>query len=242
MLERFGAFEAEVYFKCLQYKKGISVEEISNYLNKDADIINGTIDNLCALGMVVKKNEKYFAESSTKLANKIKDVLPGIATLLPLLSAFKSEEEGGFNIRSFSGKEGIKSIHEDILSTLTPLPEGKKFFYQMSSSRDLFEVVPEHQEHFINKRMEADILLYWMAPQKECYWPHAYKPDENFRFAKLFDIEMFPFHIELDVYHDKVAIICLHEGHLNGLVIHDELVAESFLSMSRFLWNNLHTL
>lgn len=232
-------FDSKVYKKCIQLGNVFTISDLYGFF-ADKLAVDEAIAKMSDIGILHSVDGvNYSIDSYEVIACKVQDACSSLISLLPFFCGKTSKSSDAFKVNKFYGKEGIKKIHEDILATLSPLPEGRKEFYQISSSKDLFEVVPEHQYHFIDKRIEAEIQLYWMAPKKDCYWPHTSKPDHNLRFARMFDVEEFPFHIELDVYANKVAIITLHEGRVNGLIIEDNLVAESMRSVCDFLWKNL---
>lgn len=91
----------------------------------------------------------------------------------------------------------------------------------------------------MDRRMAEEIVIYWMAPKTEEHWYYTNRPDEHLRFSKLFDAELLPFDIELNVYGDKTAFIILDEGDLGGMIIENESVANSMRALCRFVWKAL---
>lgn len=116
--------------------------------------------------------------------------------------------------------------------------EPQKELLAISSGEDVFEITPEHQKQFINKRIKERIPIRWIAPDE----PISRKLDETsakeFRKIKFFDSKKYQFHIEIDVYANKIALISLSKEH-GGVIIENKSLAESFRSLFNLLWDSI---
>lgn len=243
ILSRIGLKDPEikVYLTCLENKQGLFVAEIA----KKTGIKRSTI-NLILERLTEKKFVTYHLDGSRKLFSAeppesllfhLEDSLNDLRGLIPLLH-IASGADKKTKIRFFEGKEGVEKIYADILLTLKISRDPKKEQLAISSGEDVFELTPEHQKSFINKRVKERIPLRWIAPEDNISRELDKMSDKEFRKMKFFDSKKYKFHIEIDVYADKVALISLDKER-SGVIIENKSLAESFRSLFNLLWDSI---
>lgn len=234
--------EIKTYLALLANKHGLFVSELAKLTGIKRSTVNLILDRLYASGFVTfhldGARKLFNAEAPEALLFRFENSLSDLRSIIPLLRATSGNDKQT-KIRFFEGKEGVEKIYADTLLTLKMTKGARKELLAISSGEDVFELTPIHQKTFINKRIKEKIPLRWIAPEDAI----ARKLDETsraeFRKMKFFDGKKYQFHIEVDVYADKIALISLSRER-SGVIIENKSLAESFRSLFNLLWDSLH--
>jgi len=243
ILNRIGLKDNEikVYLTCLKNKQGLFVAEIAKETGIKRSTVNLILERLGGKGFVtyhLDGNRKLFsAESPETLLFHLEEPVTDLRGLIPLLH-IASGTDKRTKIRFFEGKEGVEKIYTDTLLTLKINKNPGKELLAISAGEDVFEVMPEHQKKFINKRIKERIPIRWIAPEGKVSRELDETSSKEFRKMKFFDSKKYKFHIEIDVYADKIAIIGLG-GDVGGVIIENKSLAESFRSLFNLLWDSI---
>lgn len=243
ILEKLGLKEHEVkvYFTCLENKQGLFVAQITKLTGIKRSTVNLILDRLTKKGFItfhLDGNRKLFsAESPEALLFQFEDSLNDLRHLIPLLRIATGSDKKT-NIRFFEGKDGVEKILSDVLITLKINRDPQKELLEISSGQDIFDVQPDHQRKFIDKRVRERIPLRWIAPESSLSRGLDKTSKEEFRKIKFFDNKKYRFQIEIDIYADKIALIDLGK-HPSGVIVENKLLADSFRSLFNLLWDHL---
>lgn len=233
--------EMRVYLSCLENKQGLFVSEVAKITGIKRSSVNLILDRLNTKGFVtfhIEGARKLFsAEQPETLLFRMEDSLSDFRTLIPLLRAATGSDKKT-KVRFFEGKEGIEKIFTDILLTMKISKDSKKEICAISSGKDIFEFLPEHQKNFINKRVKERIPIRWIAPDIKISRELEKKSSAEYRKMKFFDAAKYQFNIEIDVYTDKIALISFGDE-LSGVIVENRSFASSFRSLFNLLWDSL---
>lgn len=237
----FKEAEAQVYLLCLQNKQGLFVFEITKQTGIKRSTVNLILDRLSQKGFITYHIEgarkRFTAESPETLLFRFEDSLNDMRALIPLLHAVSGQDKKT-KIRFFEGKSGIEKIHNDILLTLKIAKGLKRENLAIASGENVFELQPEHQKQFIDKRVKARIPLRWIAPASPLTREIDTRSRVEYRKMKFFNAKKYKFNIELDVYGDSVALMVLGNEPA-GVIVENETLAESFRGLFNLLWDSL---
>lgn len=93
-------------------------------------------------------------------------------------------------------------------------------------------------DRWVEKRAKEKIPLRWIARKAEMKHEPYTKTKEYLRQIKLIDEKKYPFHMELAIYGDSIALLSM-EGISAGIIIENERLASSFRSIFNFFWDSL---
>ena len=243
ILNRIGLKDTEikVYLMCLENKQGLFVAEIAKKTAIKRSTVNLILERLCEKGFItyhIDGNRKLFsAESPESLLFHLEDSVNDLRGLIPLLH-IASGGDKKTKIRFFEGKEGVEKIYADTLLTMKINRDPKKEILAISSGEDVYNLIPEHQKQFIDKRIKGRIPIRWIAPEDKISRELDKTSGEEFRKMKFFDSKKYKFNIEIDVYADKIALLSFSKER-NGVIIENKSLAESFRSLFNLLWDSL---
>ena len=233
--------EIEAYFVLLENKHGLFVSEIARKTAIKRSTVNLILDRLCEKKFVtyhLDGNRKLFsAEPPESLLFNLEETLTDLRGLIPLLH-IASGGDKKTKVRFFEGKEGSEKIHADQILTLKMSRDPNKELLAVAAGEDVFQLEPQHQKSFINKRVRERIPIRWIAPDDKISRKLDETSHKEFRKMKFFDREKYQFHVEIDVYADKVALISLSKES-GGVIIENKALADSFRSLFNLLWNSL---
>ena len=154
-LEKFGLSDNEikVYISCLQLGSS-SVTRIAEKANVYRTLTYEVLKSLLEKGLasyVIKEKKKFFEATKPKQLIHILDEKEKIIEkVLPDLEKIYKIAPKKPAVTLFEGKEGMKAIFEDILTT-------KKDFYALSTVRYLKELFQFYFPHFVERRVKAGI-------------------------------------------------------------------------------------
>jgi sugar-specific transcriptional regulator TrmB len=240
-LNRFGFKENEVrlYMLCLQNSDGLSVAELTKQSGFKRSTVNLMLERLQKHGFITYHLEgsrkRFFAESPQVLVSQFEDSLDELKSLIPLLTMAGGSGDST-KVRFFEGKAGLEKMFADILLAMRINRDPKKEILLISSGKDIFNVLPDHQKQFIDKRVKAKISTRWIAPDSPVVRELSKKPEE-LRQLRYFDPKKYPFKIEIDIYGKNVAFMSLSEQPV-GVIIENSQLAQSFASLFNLIWDS----
>jgi sugar-specific transcriptional regulator TrmB len=223
-LEKFGLNDNEikVYTSCLQIGSS-SVTRISEKAEVYRTLTYEILKSLTEKGLVssvIKDKKKYFeAVSPKQLKELLKEKEKLIDGILPDLTAMqKVVGVKKPTITLYEGKEGIKSVLEDILRT-------GKDFVGYTSVQNLNKLLKYYLSHFIEKRIKQGIkcrIILDRKPLTSVGVRYRIIPQE--------------FTIFCVIYQDKVAMIALIEEEPVAVIIENKIIADNQRIAFELMW------
>ena len=233
--------DVEVYLCLLKSDSPLQVYELAKQTGIKRSTVNLILSRLIDRGYVTyhldETRKVYSAENPAKIAFELEDLTANIKSIIPLLSISKFGDKPS-RVRFFEGKEVVENVYRDIILALS-FADGKKEVSMVASGEDVLETEPAPTEWFLRKRLENDIYLKWIAPESKLV-REKYLLDAkvSLREIKFFDSKKYPFHIQVIIYADCLALISL-KGARSGVIIENELLSSSFKSMFNLFWDSL---
>ena len=242
VLNRLGLKDAEisVYAALLENKQGLFVSEITKAAKIKRSTVNLILDRLTKKGFITYHldgaRKLFSAEQPESILFRFEDSLNDLRGLIPLLR-ITSGSDKKTKVRFFEGREGVEKIFTDILLAMKVSRDPNKEIVAVSSGKDIFKILPDHQKQFMDKRAKERVPLRWIAPESEISRGFD-TGQKDARTMKFFDGKKYQFNIEIDVYGDKIALINL-DKEPNGVIIENRPLATSFKSLFNLLWDSI---
>jgi len=219
--------EAKTYFVSLEL--GLAkVNEISKKSGVIRETTYSIIDSLLRKGLlsyVIKSGIKYFEAADPK---KLKSILQEkeklIDKILPNLEILNKMKTIKPKIGLYEGKEGIKTIMEDILQTK------EKEILIIASNKNLSEILRFYFPNFVKKRIKLGIRIKLLTDKKvltKQLIKYKYLPKE------------FKFKTANYIYANKIVIISLSQKEPIGILIEDKEIADAQKNFFNLLWHLL---
>ena len=233
--------EAVVYLASLEL--GLStIQEIARKSQISRSTTYEVIESLMKKGLMsalTKGKKKYFsAEGPERLMTLInlkerefqkrKKELKAILPELKELTRLSRERP---KIRFYEGKQGIRGIQKDILRTknFASIEE----FVPLDDAYQLFQAHPRDHRHEMGKKIKVPERMIYTSKKGEIL------PPKKGPIETLFiPIEKFPFHTEITIYANKVALVSFGRK-LTGVVLESEDIANTLRCMFDLLWKAL---
>ena len=142
-------------------------------------------------------------------------------------------------VRFFEGKDAIKAIYKDIILTLSVEKGSRKEYLCISCGTDIHTIDPTAQPEFVKKRLKKGIPIRWIAPEKDrkLIWYKTQK--QEMRRMKFINDKKYPFHMEISIYGDSVALWSLEDQKPSIVIFENQLMASSMRSFFNFLWDSI---
>jgi sugar-specific transcriptional regulator TrmB len=233
--------EAVVYLASLEIGSS-TIQEIAGKSQISRSTTYEVIESLMKKGLMsalTKGKKKYFsAEGPEKLMDfidiKEKELEKGkkeLKAILPDLKELTRLPRERPKVRFYEGKQGIRRIQEDILRIkhLGTIEE----FVPLDDAYQLFPAHQRDHRHWMGKRIDVPERMIYTTKKGEIL------PQKRGAIETLFiPIEKFPFHTEITIYADNVALI-LFGRKLAGVVLESEDIANTLRCMFDLLWQGL---
>ena len=160
-LEILGLSEREsrVYYSLLKIGQTTStavVKETGISSSKIYDILERLEQKGLVSYILIKGKKNFLPSSPRKLFNLIKEKEELIEEILPFLQTLYEDKSEEIQAEIYKGKEGMKSIFEDILVT-------KKDWINLGSSGKSEDVLPYYMDNFYKKMQKNNIKLCVLA-------------------------------------------------------------------------------
>lgn len=225
--------ERKVYLELL--KLGPSkVNELSKRLNLPRTTVYTLLDSLIRKGLssyIIQSGIKIFeASDPKKLLSILEEKREALNKILPDLEAMKRSITEKPQIEVYEGKEGLKTLFDDILIS-------KPKEHLMIASFEIFEVLDYYFPNFIKRKEKLGIRTRVIGPINEKAKPYikAYKSKIKKREIGALP-KTFIFQSRIDLYNDKVIITNLKKENLVSILIKDKTISISFKSIFEQLW------
>ena len=227
-LENFGLNqkEAKIYLTIL--KLGVAkVSDVAKKAGIIRETVYGVINSLVQKGLVssiIKSGVRYFeAAEPTKLKVILKEKLGAIEKILPELEEIKQKRGPKPKVELFEGKEGLKTMMEDILTSKTEI-------LTIASNKSLREMFEFYFPNFVKRRVELKIPTRLLTDGKVMT-----KKMIKYRFLP----KSYKFKTATWVYNDKVAIVSLSQKEPIGVLIEDYEISNSQKNQFELIWSLL---
>lgn len=238
-MEKIGLLknDRKVYLSLLEIGSG-TVSELVKKTGLHRSYVYDILDKLIDFGLVsftIKNNKKFFNAESPERIIKVLDSKKGeiekdkeeIGKVLPQLIEKQKTTLEEHEARVFIGKEGIKSILEDILMV------GKDFvgFGAEGKFKDIYKwYFTNWQRRRVEKKIKYKIIYSIRLRGK--------RPTLEQRIVQVrFLPEKYEFPATTVIYGDKVAILLWDKSPI-GFVLESKEVVKSFLSYFEVLWRS----
>lgn len=187
------------------------------------------------VSFVIKDFKKYFqAEKPNRLITHIdekkkeleedKGKIKKILSELVSLENIKKEE---INAQIYKGKEGLKTIHNDMLK------QGQKI-YVLGAKCLIFEELRYFMPNFEKERIKREIKWICLFDKKESY--DKFK-NHKFMESRLLD-EKYKGLGVVNIYSNRVAIVLWKEENPTTFLITSKELADSFKNWFRIIWES----
>ncbi|MDD5192429.1 MAG: helix-turn-helix domain-containing protein [Candidatus Nanoarchaeia archaeon] len=233
-LKEFGLNDKEtkVYLSLLALGEA-SVNEIS----EKADLVRTTTYDILKglrekgiVGSVVKNKILYFeAANPKKLIQILDEKKRKILEVLKDLQGLKTSKADKPHLELYEGKEGIKTVYQDIL-------DKKEDLCSISNTHFIFNVLPYYVPHFVNQRAKSKIFIRLLNEKTEESINLMKKRDKKENRETRFIPELKDIPITEYIYGENVAILGTNPNEPSGIIIRNKDFAKAQKLMFELLW------
>lgn len=221
--------EIKVYLALLKLGENLA-SKISRETSLNRSLVYKILEDLIKkgfVGYVIKENRKYFnAASPNKLLDIIKDNEREIKKILPELLNLKKPIEKTPAVEIYSGKEGMKTMLEDVLRL-------NKEILVLGAKSDFSEQLIYYHPNWHKRRIKSKIYL-------KILFEYGQKIAEQLKKLSYTKVRYLPKEIEskimIAIYKDRTAVE-LWFDHPSTILIKDSNVADFFKQYFKLLWN-----
>ena len=238
VFEKIGlnGLEAKVYLACL--KLGTQdVKVIAKETGLSRHDVMIVLTNLLDRGFVSKlsSQREFFTAEHPGVILKILETkkmgleegLLQLRKSLPKLEQYVNPNFTKPEIAFYEGKEGIIAAYEDTLTSKTDI-------LAIASVNELESHFGEYIRKYYRRRKAAGILIKAIFPKTKMSQERQKKDDKELRVSRLLPKELMDFHIELNIYDDKVAYFAFEEN--LAVIVKSKIISESMRSMFNCFW------
>lgn len=231
-----NANEAKVYLACLKLgtqdikviakKTGFSSYETSLILTNLLD--RGFISKFARekdfftaekpyVVLKILENTKYKLEKNIKIFSEV----------LPKFEDYMNPALTKPEIAFYEGREGIVAAYEDSLTSKTDI-------LAIASIEDTEAHFPQYVPEYYKRRKTAGILIKAIFPDTKLARARQKKDKEELRISRLIPSKFLNFHIELNIYEDKVAYFSVAEQ--LAVIVKSKVIADSMRAVFDLCW------
>ena len=223
--------ESSVYLATLEL--GLStVNTIAKKSNTFRTYCYDILKSLTEKGLIThitKKGVRYF---ETVDPNKFIDILhtkeEKIRTILPQLKLLKSTAISKPTTEVFEGKEGIKSLHLDILNT-------KKDHLVIGSTEKIIELLGSWFGYYVKERVKRKISVRVISEDTKFTREKLANSKKEYRNLRLFKEKKIP--TTTYIYGDKIAMVSFGKE-IFGVITQSKELADTQKIFFESLWKN----
>lgn len=235
-LSKLGLTKNEINVYTTLLKLGSALAgEITSYSGIHRRNVYDAIERLIEKGLVsfvIINNRKWFkaADPSRLLVvleeqkRRIDDIKISIEQLIPQLRALPVIKERQ-DVMYFKGKEGLKTVYEDILAT------GKSYI-GYGPGIHIDNLLKAYFKDYIRKRIRKRMKLkmIWDERSRDKYFTKTSLVESRFLPNEVCS------HAALRIYGDKVAIMLLSEEQPIAVVIENKAIADGYRKYFEVMW------
>jgi HTH-type transcriptional regulator, sugar sensing transcriptional regulator len=231
-LKSYGMSEKEIqiYLACLQLGTA-TANQISEktYLNRSTtyDILKSLLEKGIVSKIIINSTNHYEVAEPTKLISDLDEKKKKLLSTLKNFEILKKEVIKKPIVQMYQGKEGFKTILNDILST-------KKSVDVISTSK-IFDIMKYYFPQYIKMRSELGIkarVIQEESKQTISLKKTEYKENRETRMIPNWTTNTMTF-----IYGDKVAIIKLIKDEIICILINDNTINSDQRKIFEILWN-----
>lgn len=195
--------------------------------------IYGLLKSLIERGLVsyvVKSGVKHYeATAPERLLSMEEEKVAQLKKIIPQLESLKQTIGERPNIEMYEGKEGVKSVYEDILRT-------KKTIYGYGNTKLLFELLQFYIPNYIQRRAKIGIK-FQVITEKSKTSINMKKNDKKEKRETRFIDDLKKTTSVTYLYGDKTAILGLLKQQPVGVIIENKEFFNSQKIIFDLLWN-----
>ena len=162
----------------------------------------------------------YQATNPKKLLDMLKEKEDLIKKALPELNIITESVGYKPNIEIYTGKDGLKSIFEDVLRNCTS-------FCGLASKRSLLQVFKYYLPHFVERRKKAKIKVRLISDSVPLDKDAPHKIIKKKLKTATY------------MYNGRIAMVSLEEKEPIGIIIHEKNFYKTHMMMFEMLWDSL---
>jgi HTH-type transcriptional regulator, sugar sensing transcriptional regulator len=215
--------EIKIYLANLQLGSSL-VQSIANFAGLNRTSAYDLLKSLEYKGFVsytIQSGKKsYQATKPNKIVDILKEKEVLVKKILPELNSISKIVGKRPHIEVFTGKNGIKTIFEQILS------EAKEFSC-IASRKQMLKLFKYYFPHFVEKRKKKNISVKLIGDSQPIDKTALFKPLKK-KIKTAFWL-----------YNKKIAMISLEEKEPIGILIDEKNFFETHKMMFDLLWDNL---
>ncbi|MBT5021481.1 hypothetical protein HOK51_01380 [Candidatus Woesearchaeota archaeon] len=231
-LKEFGLTnkETQVYLALLNLGTSL-VQEISRKAGTYRTYTYEILKSLKEKGLVsyvIKSGKQYFEPAEPdKLINILKEKQAKINDILPDLKEIYKQTSDKPKIEVYEGKQGIKTILDDILRS-------KQELLIYGSTKKQIKLLNFYFPSYIKRRIKAKIRAKVITEMSKEGIEVQKKDSECLRETRLLPKEM-DFPTTTNIYGNKVAILSL-DGEPTGIIIDNKAIADTQRMIFDLFW------
>lgn len=194
------------------------------------DIINKLIRKGLVTYTIEKGKRTFQCAPPSKLRSKLnekKAELKKFEDALPDIEKVYKSSKPNIGLEVFRGKEGIKSVLEDMLNYKKNYFIGGGFY--------LMNLLPHYWPQYNKRRIKKGVKRYSLIKHE---LKGKQKPDEELLFVKYLPEEMGGSPAVIFVYGDKVVNV-LWSGDFFAFMVESKEIAASYKKYFQYLWKNV---
>jgi len=220
--------ETKVYLATLELGQS-KVNEIakkSNILRETTYFVLNLLIERGLVSYIIKSGVKYFeAADPSKFLSILKEKEEKINQAMNELEELKKFQIEKPLVELYEGKEGLKTILDDIIKTRKPLCAYANY--------KIFELLEFAFPRFVNKRVENKIHAKIIQERAKPLIRLARKNKKEYREMKYSPA---PFKSNVFIYGDKIAMINVTKEQPIGIIIKDQIIADTQRQVFKMLW------
>lgn len=238
LLEKIGLNtpEALVYLACLKLgTQDVGMIAKESGLSRQDSII--ALNNLLERGFVSKfsSQKDFFTPEHPEvlvhiLENNKSEIEEKIQTFSSAIPQFLDYMNPAFTkpeIVFYQGKEGVIAAYEDTLTA-------KEDILAIASVDDIEKCFPKYVPKYYKRRKAAAIHIQAIFPDSKMSRKRKELDKEEMRTSRLIPKGLMDFHMEMNIYNDKVAYFSIKEK--LACIIKSQVIADSMRNVFGLCW------
>lgn len=229
--------ESKVYLACLK----LGTQDVKT-LAKDVNLkpynVSLILTNLLDRGFVSKfaREKDFFTAEKPHILIKILEndqfkldkSIKKFGNMLPKFYDYMNPAFTKPEIAFYEGKEGVIAAYEDTLTSKTDI-------LAIASIDDTESLFPDYVPKYYKRRKAAGILIKALFPESKMSRERQKEDQEELRESRLIPNKLLKFHIELNIYDDKVAYFSIKEK--LAIIVKSRVIADSMRDVFDMCWN-----
>ena len=225
--------EIRVYLDLLKHSDSLA-SDIGKRTSINRTVVYQSLAELISKGLiayVIKNNTKYFkAAPPAKLVDYLKEKETNLQSLLPELISIKKTNSKPYSVELYEGKEGLKTILNDILKD-----SDRKIWDWTSGYANI--ILPKlYIEKWHQKRIHKKIFAHFLVNNT----PLGRIRGEELAKKGLSDVRYTPAGLtspaHIFIYAQKVAILLYVEEYPFGILIENNDICDKFREFFEWIW------